>query len=465
MSSFSSLNTALSAMRYQQVVLDVASTNVANGGTEGYVRRRVVGETVGAGAVPAIWSRTNEVGAGVRASGVDRMVDQYLDARGRSEHSKQSYLDLQADALSRVETGLAEPGDNGVSGALAAFRSTLHDLVNSPGSDAARSQVLSSANTLADAIRLQARNLADEAGDQRSRLQATVQEVNDTATQLAATNQSIAAASLTAGDTASLLDERDRLSMKLAELTGGTAAIRTDGGMDVEVNGVPLVTGSTAQQLQITAGVNPDGTADGNPTAYAVGGTAVTGPLGGEVGGISDLLDTKLPDYLSGLNGIAKQLADDINAQHQLGYDGNGDPGSATFFDYTGPDVAASLTVAITDPKKLAASSKPADPVTGVVLDTGNADKLVDAVKVDDGYQRLVNVFGTVVASTRRLASNQQALTSQVDSSREQLAGVSLDEETVNMLSAQRAYEAAARVMTTVDSVLDTLINRTGMTR
>jgi flagellar hook-associated protein 1 FlgK len=100
-----------------------------------------------------------------------------------------------------------------------------------------------------------------------------------------------------------------------------------------------------------------------------------------------------------------------------------------------------------------------------MVLDTGNAEAMIGAIKVDDDYQRLVNVFGTVVSSTRRLAANQQALTSQIDSSREQLAGVSLDEETVNMLSAQRAYEAAARVMTTVDSMLDTLINRTGMTR
>lgn len=464
MASFSSLNTALSAMRYQQVVLDVSSTNIANGGTDGYVRRRVVGETVGAAAVPAVWSRTNEIGAGVRASGVDRMVDQHLDDRGRAEHAKQSYLDVQAEALARVETGLAEPGGNGVSGALADFRSTLHDLVNAPGSDAARSQVLSAANTLADAIRLQARNLADEAGDQRSRLLATVQEVNDTATQLAATNHSIAAASLTQGDTASLLDERDRLSMKLAELTGGTAKIRGDGGMDVEIGGEPLVTGSTTQQFAIAAGVNPDGTADGNPTAYTVGGTAVPGPSG-DVGGISDLLDRKLPDHLAGLNAIAKQLADDINLQHTQGYDATGAAGTGTFFTYTGPDVAASIKVGIADPKQIAASSLPKDPASpAMVLDTGNADALIGAIKVDDGYQRLVNQFGTVVASTKRLAANQQALTSQIDSAREQLAGVSLDEETVNMLSAQRAYEAAARVMTTIDSMLDTLINRTGVT-
>ena len=80
-------------------------------------------------------------------------------------------------------------------------------------------------------------------------------------------------------------------------------------------------------------------------------------------------------------------------------------------------------------------------------------------------YQRLVSGFGTEVASARRLAANQQALTEQVDGSRDQLSGVNLDEEMVTMLQAQRAYEAAARVMTTIDSVLDTLINRTGLVR
>jgi flagellar hook-associated protein 1 FlgK len=54
-------------------------------------------------------------------------------------------------------------------------------------------------------------------------------------------------------------------------------------------------------------------------------------------------------------------------------------------------------------------------------------------------------------------------LTAQVDSSRESLSGVSIDEEMVHLLAAQRGYEGAARVLTTVDSMLDTLINRTGL--
>ena len=457
MASFASMNSALSAMRYQQVALDIAGTNVANAATEGYVRRRVVGETVGAGPVPALWSRPSPVAAGVRASGIDRMVDPFLEIRGRAEHGRQSYLDLQASALTRVETGLAEPGGNGVSAALAAFKATLHDLVNAPGSDAARSQVLAAANTVADAIRLQARNLAEETSDQQSRLAVTVNEVNTVARELAATNHSIAASNLTAGDTANLLDERDRLSMRLAELTGGIATIRSDGGMDVELNGVSLVSGDSANELEIVSG--------GKPTAFAIsnGGGSVPGSLGGEVGAIADLLDTKLPDYADGLSAVAKSLADALNAQHALGHDRNGDAGG-DLFDYDAANVAGTIAVVVTDPRSLAASSV----ASPDVLDAGNADLLIDSIGaagVDDAYQQLVNGFGTVVASTKRLAANQQALTNQVDSAREQLAGVSLDEETVNMLTAQRGYEAAARVMTTVDSLLDTLINRTGLVR
>lgn len=454
MASFASMNSALSALRYQQVALDVAGTNVANAATEGYVRRRVVGETVGAGPVAALWSRPSPTAAGVQASAIDRMVDPFLEIRGRAEHGRQAYLDLQASALARVETGLAEPGGSGVSAALAGFKATLHDLVNAPGSDAARSQVLAAANTVADAIRLQARNLAEETADQQSRLAVTVNEVNTVARELAATNHSIAASNLTAGDTANLLDERDRLSMKLAELTGGTATIRSDGGMDVELNGVSLVSGDTAHEVEIVSG--------GKPTAFAIsdGGGSIPGSLGGEVGAIADLLDTKLPDYADGLSAVAQDLADALNAQHALGYDRNGDAGGP-LFDYDPADVAGSLTVAVTDPRKLAASGI----ASPDVIDAGNADLLIDAITVDDAYQQLVNGFGTIVASTKRLAANQQALTNQVDSAREQLAGVSLDEETVNMLTAQRGYEAAARVMTTVDSLLDTLINRTGLVR
>ena len=94
-----------------------------------------------------MWSRSDQVGSGVKVTGVDRMVDPLLDLRARTEHGKQAWLDQQSAVLARVETGIAEPGDTGVAAAIAGFRSALHDLANAPDSDAARGQVLAHAPT------------------------------------------------------------------------------------------------------------------------------------------------------------------------------------------------------------------------------------------------------------------------------------------------------------------------------
>jgi flagellar hook-associated protein 1 FlgK len=178
---------------------------------------------------------------------------------------------------------------------------------------------------------------------------------------------------------------------------------------------------------------------------------------GGEIGGITDLLGTTLPNYLTGLAGVAKDLADLVNTQHQAGFDQSGAPGTP-LFSYDPSDVLGSLAVAITDPSEVAASS-----VAGGGTDAGNADLLATGPGVEGSYQRLVSGLGNTVVDAQRRAANQQVLTTQVDNSREQLGGVDLDEEMVNMMSAQRAYEAASKVMTTVDSMLDTLINHMGV--
>jgi flagellar hook-associated protein 1 FlgK len=290
-----------------------------------------------------------------------------------------------------------------------------------------------------------------------------VAEVNTVARDLAATNRSIAVANLNGTDAGTLLDKRDQLAMRLAELTGASTTARADGGFDVSVNGVPLVVGGTAGVLSVASGITAGGDPDGSPVTFAItdagGTTAVPAGMLGEIGGVTDLLNTTLPAYQAGLDAIAQQLADEVNAQHQAGYDKAGNPGQP-LFSYTPGSAASTIAVALSTPADLAASSIP-----GGGLDAGNATAMASATGVEDSYQRLINGFGTEVASVRRLAANQQVLTSQVDGSREQLSGVNLDEETIDLLTAQHAYEAAARVLTTLDSVLDTLINRTGVTR
>jgi len=438
--SLSSLNTALTALQYQRSALDVAASNVANATTEGYTRRRVNGETIGPSATPALWSRQSPAGEGVKATSIQRMNDAILDARARREHASQSYLDLRASSLARVETGIGEPGEKGVAAALTSFRTSWSDVKNNPSSEAARSQVIAKAQTLIGAISAQVANVDGEIADQQTRLASTVTEINTVAEQLAATNKNVVSATLNGVDTTALLDQRDQLAMKLSELSGGTVTIHDNGVADVSVGGHDLVTLDSSSPLDAAA----------LPTG-----------LSGRIGAVQELLTTTLPAYKTGLGEVVTKLADQVNSLHGTGFDLDGAAGQP-FFTYDPADPAGTVAVAITDPRKLAVAA------TGGA--TGNHDGSIatQLAAANDGgtaYQSLVNGFGSKVASAQGLAATQQLLTSQVDGARDQVSGVSLDEEMVGMLASQRAYEAASRVMTVVDSVLDTLINRTGLLR
>ena len=464
MSTFSSLGTALSALRYNRVAMDTSSQNIANVGIEGYTRRRVDAVTASTATVPAMWARSQGAGNGVRITGTTRYADAFLDARARTEHGRQSYLEIRQTVLDRLEAGIGEPGDNGLSAVMAEFRQAWSDLANNPSNEAARSQVLTRGAALADAVQLQARNFTVEAQDQRMRLGSMVTEVNTVASDLAATNKAIASASLTGDDTANLFDQRDVLALRLSELTGGKAEANGSGGLDFSVNGVPMVTGAFAGKLEIASGVTPTGGADGSPVTFQVvapdgGVTAVPSGGTGEVAAVADLLDQTIPSYLAGLAAVTRTLADSVNTVHQSGYDATGAAGEP-FFSYDVDDPAGTLKVAITTNNQVAASGLP-----GGVVDGKVADALAELTDSESAYQALVNGLGSVVASGRRLVTNQSLVTAQVDGSRDQLAGVNLDEEMLAMVQYQRGYEAAARVLTTIDSMLDTLINRTGLVR
>lgn len=460
--AFSGLNTALSALRYQQVALDVANNNIANVNTDGYVRRRAEAGSVGATGQPVMWSWYDGHGDGVGVQSVSRLVDPLLDARSRRENGTLSYLTTQQTILNRVETAINEPGDNGLSTALQELRNAFQDLVSDPTGAGARETVLAKAGAVATAFNTQSDSITAEIADQQAHAGIVVQQVNDAAAELASLNKTIKVAQVNNTDVGTLSDRRDLLALDLAKLTGAVVTVQADGQYDVAVGTLSLVTGSTAHTLTAPA---PAPVA-GDPITVSIDGTAVTG-VSGELGAVVDVLNDTLPAYKQSLDEIATQFAQDINDQHQAGYGIAGSPPDLTLgntglplFDLDPTNPAATLTVAITDPNDLAAAAAGAGPSDG-----GNADALSGASTVESDYAALVTSFGSTVAGLNRRTANQETLTGQVDDEREQMAGVSLDEETINMVAAQHALEAASKVMTVLDSILDTLINRTGVTR
>jgi flagellar hook-associated protein 1 FlgK len=172
---------------------------------------------------------------------------------------------------------------------------------------------------------------------------------------------------------------------------------------------------------------------------------------------MTDTMTRIIPGVSAQLDSVAKNLIDKVNTAHRAGYGADGINGR-NFFE---GDSASTIKVVITDVNKVAMSATPGTrdgSVADAIADIGDS-----ATGPDREYQQLVGQLGVVSSGTARRADIQSVVTEQNDAAREGQSGVNLDEEMTNLLTYQRGYEAASRVLTTIDSMLDQLINRTGL--
>jgi flagellar hook-associated protein 1 FlgK len=464
-STFSGLNAATTSLWAQRRALDVTGQNIANVNTDGYSRQRADLQAIGGSAVPAFYSKGTGIGGGVNADSVIRIRDAFLEGRGHTEHANSARLAEESAALTLVEQAFREPGDTGIQSLLSEMWAGWEDVANNPKDPAARGQVLQRLDTLVDGINFSHSALGAQWEQSRDNLEVLVADVNAAAQSIATLNQAIQRATQSGLPANDLTDQRDVLVMKVAEQIGGTARPGKDGMMDVVVGGISLVAGSTATSFSVAGTLDPDNTtADRVRIVTSTGNYDVT--PGGTAQGQLTAMNTILPGYRTNLDNLAVQLATTLNTAHTGGYDLAGNPGIDILDSSGGPISAASLRVAFSNTDLIAAAKQA--PVGGVPsLDNSNADEIAQLRQsmtgVDASYRTMIVELGVQAAVTERSLGIQQVITTQVDSARESVAGVNLDEEMTNMLAYQHAYAAAGRLVTAIDQTLDVLINRTGV--
>ena len=461
MSTFSGLSGALSALYAQRRGMDVTGQNIANANTEGYSRQRTDLQAIGGPTTPGLYATTNGVGAGVTVSGVARIQDTFLEARGRAEHAQNSYLSGQKQIYAAIEQAFGEPGDTGLQSQLSEFWSAWHDVANQPGDPAARTQLLQRASTVASSLRGTHDTLASLFTTGREQLDTTVTEVNNATKQVADLNQAVVRAKQAGLPVNELADQRDLLVMRIAELTGATATTRDDGSVDVLLSGSSLVSGPNARTLEaFGAGRIDDVAATPVGVRWADTKAAAAVPSG-QLASTLQTLGTILPDTAASLDSVAANLASTVNTQHKLGFDQNGVAG----VDFYTGTTAATIAVAVTDPAKIAAASGAASGGGGT-LDGSNADALAalgTAVTGPDRlYRQVVVDLGVAAQTANRRAGIQDTLTQDADTARTAQSGVNLDEEMTNLVAFQRAYQAAAKVISTIDATLQDVLNMVG---
>jgi flagellar hook-associated protein 1 FlgK len=457
-SSFTGLETARRGLLAQQRAIEVSGHNIANQATPGYTRQRAeltaspaLSLVLGAGSAPVA-----QLGTGANLTGIGRIRDQFADVQYRAQVTRLGDVSTRGELLGQAETAFAEPGANGLSAAIDKVWRAWSDLANDPTSLPARQVVLDATRTVADAYAQLDSQLAavqQHAGEEYAALTAEGGPIHLAAKELADLNDAIGAAYARGDDPNDLLDRRDLVLDQLAEYGQVQVQQTLDGGGQPVKGKIDVLLGSDPTPIV-------SGGASREPWALAF---AASGPGTGKLGALAGIASAggSVDQYRQALASSAQALASSINALHQ------GAGGPAILVSATGP-----ITPGVARrPLDVDAAIDPAQGGSLSAFVAGSAPGLNDvATKIGalagsagpQQYQALVGKIGGDVAAVTREESTVRALTTALADRRDAVSGVSLDEEMADLIRFQRGYQASARMLSTVDEMLDQLINRTG---
>ncbi len=455
--TFFGISIGQSGLAAAQIGEDVTGQNIANAGTAGYSVQSL-DQVANDPYTPADHNTAlipGLIGSGVAIRSIQRASDQFLDTQVRDANSNLQSQTTQSDALKQVDDTFGEPSSTGLNAALTSFFSAFQDVANAPENTGVRAAAVQKGVALSQTFGTISSGLVSVASSLSGQSAAAVQSINTDSAQIAALNLTIKASTRSGQSPNDLLDQRGVLLDKLSGLANITVQNNSDGTVNVAVGSAALVLGTdsfAATLLSLTAG----------------------GLSGGTLGGLQ-ATSTKVTGFQNQLNATAASVVSQVNAAQANGLDLNGYAGTP-FFAATAGSEAGTLSVTSdlqANPSHLAAASVPAPPATFGAGDGSNAQVIAGLLtktvtsptdplagqSLQSYYQGTVSTAGGEAAAALAGQRTAQAIYTQGSNSRASETGVSTDTELTNMMKYQRAYQASARVITTADDMIGTLIN------
>jgi flagellar hook-associated protein 1 FlgK len=444
-----------SALQANQTALGITSKNVANQNVQGYTRETVSWQA------DVVSINGASVGTGPTAvSQRDRVLEQRVQqqtqlssaaaARQSALTQLQSIFSLSSSSSAAIATPLGS--------AIDSFYNSFSALANSPSNTSSRQAVLSAANALASAFQSTTRQVASTNDGLSQTAISVVGEVNGLTKTIATLNHQISTLSPNA-DAGTLEDQRQAAVAQLSQYIGLDQVKTESDGLTLSTsNGTVLVSGAQSFALSATtAGNNVQITGTGSSTDIA-------GSLaGGQLGGILSVQHNEIPALTNSLDQLAYAIGTAVNQQNTQGLDANGNPGQPIFaLPATATGAASSIALAITNPSLIAATGT-GEGATGNTNANAFADLATTAVTNGqppaDFFIGMLSSLGSATAAATTDSASQQASLTQLTAQRNALSGVSLDEEAAALTQYQRSYQAAAKLFSIVDTVLEAAIN------
>ncbi|HWC00853.1 MAG TPA: flagellar hook-associated protein FlgK [Bryobacteraceae bacterium] len=461
---FSSLGVTANAMRVFEQAIDVTGNNVTNASTPGYARQRTTLQAMA-------FDPLNGTIGGVSTGEVQNARDEYAEAQVRRQVQAWGENDQKATSLAALENIFPVAEGTGLADALNDLSSSFSAWSANPSSQTLREDVLAQADTVARAFQQAGNSLTQMASDTDEQIRQAVDQVNSLGSQLQALNQQ----RRNNGTADAGLDANLHATLEsLAEWVDFTVAQQPDGTVTVLLGGqTPLVMGDRLYPIQAGTGDTTSSAVLPNTTIVSSDGREVTSQISsGRLGGLLDVRNRILPSFLGDssqpgdLNRLAQGVADQINQILTSGLVTDGPPPVAgiPLFQYDAANPARTLSVnsditadqlAAIDAGPPYSSNGTARKLANAVTETGQ----IDGTSLAGFYGNLSARAGREVNSAQQGRDDGQQMVAQARSQRDQLSGVSLDEEAMYLMEFQRAYQATAKMVTVLDDMLETTIN------
>lgn len=437
------LSIARSGARAAKVALDVTSNNIANAASSSYIRRTVQTTEVVANSSTSAPAAVNLAGA--RVTGVIRNVDAFRQSEVRRTGSDAARADAEVQGLENVEAAVEQTG---VYDSVVNFEAGLQQLVSDPTDGSLRASVIEQGRTMAQTFNTAASSL-DAAGEGlRFDAQDGVDNVNRIAGELARVNLRLSRASDSSSDQTALLDQRDSLLQDLSGYAGITTSFDANGVVAVTLggsSGPSLVTGGTSGTLAMTAAT--DGT-----ISFTLDGNAAT-ISSGSIAGKGQAL-TQLASTRSQLDTVATSIMDAINNAQANGVDLDGNTGTA-IFSGTG---ASDMTMIATSGSAIAAAAAGSSANS---RDGTNLAAMRTAFSSADPAGATDSMLFEISSAVAGRTVTRDALDTIASSAKVALqaqAGVDMDEEAVNLVRYQQAFQANGRVMQVASDIFNSIL-------
>ncbi|MFZ0318045.1 MAG: flagellar hook-associated protein FlgK [Candidatus Sulfotelmatobacter sp.] len=451
-----SLATALSGLIAEQGAMSATTNNVANVNTPGYSRE----QAVLAASDPVVVDPLT-FGTGVTLQSIESVRDPILESQIQQQTQSQGQYSALSTALQQTQSNFtASTGDIGTS--ISNFFDSINQLSTNPSDLSLRQGVLTAAGNVATAFNTTADALTQQQNSLDLSVVQQVGQINQLTQQIATLNGQVSSLQNVGENAGTFIDQRQQAIDQLSALVD-VSVIPNDTTLTLTTaNGAPLVTG--LKSFQLTTQTNSAGLHD----VYSQGNDITSQITSGQLGGTIQARDQEIPGTQNQLNTLAASLANAVNGVQVAGFDLNGNAGTDLFNPpaVSGAGAAASLSVAITNPSLIAASSDgtPGSNGNAEAMYALNSQPVVDGQSPTDYYSGVVFDIGNDVSNATAEQSASSLVLQQLTDQRAAVSGVSLDEEAANMVQYQDAYSASAQVITTINDMMYAVIQMTTLT-